>query len=206
MTAQRQPEQITRNVGNVDRRPQKLPRIKTPPKGKADPVLARIDWNRAINIGYDMAIENCRSDTEIGDAQAMWELLREAAQVSAQVYKAPPRTGYPTKANMPDYIGEASDWSYMLAEFKAGGGAPNTRPTPSPEQIDRAEVVLYLWHRYAIADKGDWSRMRKAVMSKAIGVRDVKVRAVTGMSKQAIHRAKMDAMRDMLEPLRRWIG
>lgn len=206
MTAQRQPEQITRNIGNRDRRPQKLPRIKTPPQGKADPILARIDWNRAINIGYDMAIENCRRDTEIGDAQAMWELLREAAQVSAQTYKAPPRTGYPTKANMPEYLGEASEWSKMLAEFKAGSGAPNTRPTPSPEQIDRAEVMLHLWHGKALIDKGDRSRIKRAVWLKVAGVKDMKVRAVTGMSKQAIHRAKMDAMRDMLEPLRRWIG
>lgn len=167
----------------------------------------RIDWVRAIRHAEVVAVENIRSDVTPTPEHAMWELMREAARVSSIAYSAPPRTGYPAKSSLPDGPDEVSDWQRMAAYLR---GELEEMPTdtsrpaqPSAEQITRAEAVLDVWHKHALARKGAKSRIKRAVYLKALGVPDRKVRAVTGMTRQAIHRAKDEAMRDMLEAVRR---
>lgn len=188
--AQRQMEAAARRVVNSN----------------ADPILAKLDWERAITHGYDLAMDNVRRDVAITDALAMWELLREAERV-ARSYPSPPRPGWPTRALMPESQCEASEWSQALAEMKAGVTPDQPRPAmPAPVEIDRAEVVLHLWHRYALQKQGDKQRMKQAVWAMCRGVKTGAITERTGMSRQALNRAKMAAMDDMLVPIRRWIG
>ena len=109
---------------------------------------------------------------------------------------------------MPDAPDDVSHWHMMMAYIKGQvENAPEDRPTPptpSAEQISRAEVILHIWHHYALRKKGARHRMKKAVYLKACGVADRKVRSVTGFTRQAIHSAKDEAMRDMWEVIRKY--
>lgn len=161
------------------------------------------DWHRAMAAGRDMALEDARRGATPGEPEAMWALLKEAAQVSRVAYRAPPNSGWPRKSAMPDAPDDVSHW-HLIAAYLAGqlDEMPTTEsrpPMPSAAQISRSEAVLYLWHCHALARKGDKSRIKKAVYLKACGVPDRKIRAVTGLSRQQIHRAKIEAMDDMLE-------
>lgn len=171
-------------------------------------MIGGIDWVRAIKHAEIVAVENIRSDVQPKPEHAMWELMKEAVQVSSIAYSAPPRVGYPSKSSLPDTVDDVSDWQRMaaylrgeLSEMPTGHARP---PQPSAEQITRAEAVLAIWHTHALSRKGAKSRIKKAVYMKASGVPDRKVRAVTGMTRQAIHSAKDEAMRDMLCAVRRF--
>ena len=167
---------------------------------------AKFDWKRAIRAGEEMAVENARRDVKLGVEHVMWELLRDAAGVSQRAYSGPPRLGYPAKSAMPEGPAEITPWQMMAAylrgeveEMPAEDAAP---PRPSMEQVSRAEAVLDVWHWHALKRKGEKSRIKRAVYLKACGVPDRKVRAVTGMTRQAIHAAKVEAMRDMWDAIR----
>lgn len=166
------------------------------------------NWATTIKAGSEMAAEQVRSDVEVTEAHVIWALLSEAAKTSARAYSGPPRTGYPNKSVMPDAPDDVSYWHMMMAYIQ--GQLENEPvdqarpPIPSAEQIGRAEIILHIWHHHALKNKGAKHRMKKAVYLKACGVPDRKVRAVTGFTRQAIHAAKAEAMRDMWDMIRRY--
>lgn len=161
----------------------------------------RVNWSRAITDGIELAQEMVRRDVEVTKEHVMFALLCEAARVSA-CYSAPPRTGFPGKSSMPDAPDEISYWAQIAAYLRGEVQEIVTdRPkfTPSAEQHTRAEAILEIWHKHALARKGNRSRIKKAVWLKACGVASKKVVMKTGLSKQAIHRGQQEAMRDMYE-------
>lgn len=164
-------------------------------------MIQQHDWRRTLNEGMEMAVENARKGSDLGAAHVMWELLCEAAKTSQIAYSAPPRTGYPTKSIMPDATDDVTQWQLMSAYIKGElDETPQTEskpPMPSAEQVSRSEVILHLWHNHALTRLGEKSRMKKAIYLKACGVADRKIRAATGMHRQAIHTAKKEAMQDM---------
>ena len=159
------------------------------------------NWRRTLNAGMEMAVENARKDATLGARHVMWELLCEAAKTSQLAYSAPPRTGYPAKAVMPDAPADVTQWQLMSAYIKGELDempADDSRPpTPSAEQVSRCEAILDLWHRYALRHKGPTSRIKKAVYLKACGVSGVKLSQVTGVSRQVVTKAQHSAMQDM---------
>lgn len=165
-----------------------------------------VDWSRVLAHGANIAVEQARTGSTFKATDAMWALLREAAQVSGIVHSNPPRTGYPVKSAMPDAAADVSTWhlmmSYINGTLEEKPEIKARPPQPSPAEITRAEAVLDLWHHAALRDMGDWKRMKKAVYLKACGVPDRKVRAVTGYTRQRLHSAKVRAMQDMLDALR----
>jgi len=168
--------------------------------------IETFDWTRAIRAGEIMAVENARRDANLGVEHVMWELLREAADVSQRAYSGLPRLGYPEKSAMPDAPPEVTTWqmmaAYLRGEVEEMPTDTSTKPRPSMEQVSRSEAVLDVWHWHALKRKGQGSRIKHAVYLKACGVPDRKVRAVTGMTRQAIHAAKVEAMQDMWEFIR----
>ncbi|KGM50651.1 hypothetical protein [Pseudooceanicola atlanticus] len=170
--------------------------------------LAENDLRAMIAAGTEMAQDMVRSDVKMDESHVMWALLCEAADVSSRAFTAPPRTGFPAKSAMPDAPDDVSYWHLMMAYIKGEvEDAPSevsAKPIPSSQQIDRATFVLDVWHGYALSRKGAKSRLKKAVYLKACGVRDRSVCAATGLSKQALHAAKKEAMRDMWEAIRRY--
>ena len=182
------------------------PHARSIPMGRVSVSRSTFDWSRAIRVGEALAVENTRSDVKLDATHVMWELLREAASVSARAYPAPPRSSYPAKSSMPDAPGEFSEWqrmaAYLRGEVQEASDFQPTPPRPSAEQVTRAEAVLDVWHRHALRRKGDAPRIKKAVYLKACGVKDARVRAVTGLTKQALHAAKVEAMRDMWSVVR----
>lgn len=159
------------------------------------------NWSATIKAGADMAAEQTRADVEVKEQHVIWALLKEAATVSGRAFKAPPRTGWPTKSTMPDAPDDVSQWQMMMAyiqgQIEEAPAVTSKPPLPSADQISRAEVILHIWHHHALKRKGERSKIKKAVYMKACGVPDRKVRAVTGYTKQAIHAAQVEAMRDM---------
>jgi hypothetical protein len=138
------------------------------------------NWASTIRAGADLAAQQVRSDVDVKETHVIWALLCEAAQTSSRAYSGPPRTGFPRKSIMPDAPDDVSHWHMMMAYIKGQvENAPEDRPTPptpSAEQISRAEVILHIWHHYALRKKGARHRMKKAVYLKACGVADRKVR------------------------------
>lgn len=169
-----------------------------------DPIahLRRYDWSRAFHIGCALALENARRGKDPDQLDVVWELLREAVKTSAIAYTAPPRSGLPKKSAMPEAVDDITYWQKMTAfirgEIDEQPEMETRPPQPSAAQVTRSEVFLEVWHRAVFNSRGDWRRMKKAVYLKANGVKDMKVRAVTGFSKQRIHAAKREAMDDML--------
>lgn len=153
-----------------------------------------------------MAVENTRADVKLDARHVMWELLCEAARVSKLAYRAPPHVGYPVKSSLPDAPPDFTMWqriaAYLRGEIEEVDEGDVSPPRPSIDQVSRADAVLHLWHAYALKRKGDAPRIKKAVYLKACGVADRRVRAITGMTKQAIHAAKMEGMQDMWEALK----
>lgn len=168
--------------------------------------MATHNWAATIKAGAEMAAEQVRSDVTVKEAHVMWALLKEAAFVSSLTYRAPPRTGWPKKSTLPDTPDDVSQWQMMMAYIKGQvEDAPAVKPRPpqpSIEQISRAEIILHIWHHFALKRKGDRSRIKRAVYLKACNVPDRKVRAVTGITKQALHAAKEEAMADMWAVIR----
>jgi hypothetical protein len=132
----------------------------------------------------------------------MYALLCDAVSVAAIAYQGPPRTRMPMKSVWPDVTDDVTMWqkitAYLNGQLDELPEAESQPPRPSSEQITRADMVLELWHKTALVNQGDSKRLRKAVYLKCCGVKDRKVRAVTGYTRQKIHAAKQRAMRDML--------
>ena len=67
-----------------------------------DARLRNHDWRRTIAEGVEMAKDQIRSDVKMDESHVMWALLCEASKVAEQAYTAPPRSGFPTKAALPE--------------------------------------------------------------------------------------------------------
>lgn len=171
-------------------------------------IAERHNWPATIKAGVEMAGEQVRSDVAVKETHVMWALLKEAAMVSSIAYRAPPRSGWPQKSTLPDAPDDVSQWQMMMAYIRGqvedAPAVESRPPQPSLEQITRADIILHIWHNHALKRKGERSKIKRAVYLKACGVADRKVRAVTGMTKQAIHAAKEEAMADMWEVIRRY--
>lgn len=165
------------------------------------------DWSRSIRWAQDAAVENARRGVQVSVEHVMWELMRDAAIVSGRAFKPPPHVGFPSKSSLPDGPEEVTMWhkvaAYIRGELDEMPTDEARPPMPSTEQVSRADAVLWVWHNHALRRKGDAPRIKKAVYLKACGVADRKVRAVTGMTRQAIHAAKAEAMRDMWEAIKK---
>jgi len=155
-------------------------------------------------IGLDMAIDQVKAGQEVTDRDIWWALFCDALQTSSLTDAAPPRTGFPRKSAMPEAPSEVTAWqqavAYLRGELEEMPVDKPTPPRPDAESISRAEAVLDVWHHAALADMGDWKRMRKALALRGAGVpaRKVrKVRAVTGLNRQRLFDAKCRAMEDM---------
>jgi len=164
------------------------------------------DWERAMREGCKLAVENARKNATLSGVDVMWELLKDAISVSGITYTGTPRQGLPRKSAMPDAPDEITYWqqmsAYLRGETEDQPEIEARPPEPTAEQISRAGMVLEVWHRAALKERGDWKRIRKAVYLKASGVPHRKVSAITGFSRQRLHRSKAEAMGDMLEFIR----
>lgn len=166
----------------------------------------RHDWTRALRWAEAAAVENARSDARLGPTHVMWELLRDAARVSAIAYPAERARGYPRRSALPEMPPDVTAWqmiaAYLRGEVEDMPVTDARPPMPSAEQISRADAVLAVWHGHALKRLGDAPRIKRAVYLRACGVPPRKIRAITGIDRQALHRARDEAMADMWGAIR----
>ena len=164
--------------------------------------LRNHDWSKTLRDAEDLAKDNKKADAALRDHHLGFELLREAAHVSRIAYPAPPRSGWPTTSSLPDAPDDVTQWQLMSAYLKGdleSLPSSETKPSrPSAEQIDRAELVLHLWHNYALVRKGDRSRIKKAVYLKACGLNTQKIASITGLTVRQIRSAQVEAAQDIV--------
>ena len=133
----------------------------------------------------------------------LWELLKEAATVSRIAYSSLPRLGLPAKSALPDGVDEVTVWqmisAYLRGEVENLPSSDTKAPRPVAKQITRAEVMLELWHKLAVNDKGDRKRLKRAVYLKASDMRPRLVRTKTGLNYQQLWKAQKDACSDLRE-------
>ena len=170
--------------------------------------LKNHDWKKTLRDAEDAARDNKKADAVLKDYHIGWELLREAAHVSRIAFRAPPRSGWPTSSSMPDAPDDVTQWQLMSAYLKGdleSLPSSETKPSrPSAEQIDRAEVILYLWHHHALNRKGDRSRIKKAVYSKACGLNTQKIASITGLTVRQIRSAQVEAAQDIVAQINKY--
>lgn len=171
--------------------------------------VERHDWSRSLRWAEVAAVENARIGSAVGPVQVMWELLRDAARVSALAYPAERVRGYPSRSSLPEMPSDVTAWqmmaAYLRGEVEEMPVSECRPPMPSAEQISRADAVLDVWHRHALGRLGDAPRIKRAVYLRACGVPPRKIRSITGIERQALHRAKDEAMTDMWQAVRRWL-
>lgn len=171
------------------------------------PAISNHDWQRAVRDGVEMAESQIRSDKAMDELDVIWALLCDAAQVSGHAYSGPPAAGYPIKSTMPESGDEVTQWQMMSAYLRGevqeipDGKA---RVQPTAHQISRAEAVLDVWHLFALTGIGNRKKLKKALYLRACGVKMRRIRAVTGITRQQLHRAKQQAMGDMWGVIRRY--
>ena len=131
------------------------------------------------------------------------ELLKEAATVSRIAYSSPPRLGLPAKSALPDGVDEVTVWqmisAYLRGEVENLPSSDTKAPRPTAKQITRAEMMLEMWHKLAVNDKGDRKRLKRAVYLKASDMRPRLVRTKTGLNYQQLCKAQKDACSDLWE-------
>ena len=109
----------------------------------------------------------------------------------------------PKLSALPDGADEVTVWqmvsAYLRGEVENLPSSDTKAPRPTAKQITRAEVVLELWHKVALNDKGDRKRLKRAVYLKASGMRPRAVRSKTGLNYQQLWKAQKDACSDLWE-------
>ena len=170
--------------------------------------LRNHDWKRTLLVGHDKAIDDLRKNAPLDDWRIAWALLRDAATVSRIAYPAPPRRGFPTSSSMPDAADDVTQWqlmsAYLQGHLTSLPDIENRPPKPTAAEVDRAAIVLDLWHHCALARKGDKSRLKKAVYLRACGVAPRKIASVTGLNPQQLRRATMEASTDIFIEIERF--
>jgi len=176
-----------------------------------DQMLARLrnnNWRKTMLVAHDQAIEDLRLNATLEDHHLAWALLKEAAKVSRVAYRGPPPSGFPTSSSMPDSVDDVTQWqiisAYLQGQLTSLPEIQSRPPKPSGEEVDRAALILHLWHHHALKRKGDKSRMKKAVYMKASGIRPRRIAAVTGMSVAQIQKAKIEASEDIYDQIKRF--
>lgn len=171
--------------------------------GFYEEMLIRHDWAGTIRAGVELAGEHVKQNVDIQEYHVMWELLRQAAQVSRLTYKAPPRQGYPSKSAMPDAPDDVSEWAAMMAYVRGEvEEKPETKsrpPIPSTKEVTRSDVILHLWHSAALIGK---PKRKKAVYLLANDLKGGQISLKTGISRQQMHRDKKTAMQEMWDAMR----
>ena len=161
------------------------------------------DWRTTVRDGTQMAQQNAKRGVVVDGTHIVWELLKEAATVSRIAYSSPPRTGFPMKSALPDGVDDVTVWqmvsAYLRGEVENLPSSDTKAPRPTAKQITRAEVMLELWHKVALNDKGDRKRLKRAVYLKASGMRPRVVRSKTGLNYQQLWKAQKDACSDLWE-------
>lgn len=173
-----------------------------------DQILLRLKnhaWDKTWRDGEDLARDNIKADATLREHHVAWELLKEAAKVSRLTYPAPPRTGFPSTSSLPDAPDDITQWQLLSAYLRGdieSLPSSETKPSrPTSVQIDRAELILYLWHRYSLARKGDRSRIKRAVYMKANGVRTLRIANITGLTTKQIRTAQVEASEDIVDQI-----
>lgn len=178
--------------------------------GRAEQIdpLANHDWKRTIADGVEMATQQVKRDVVPDERHVIWALLKEAIQTSRLSYSAPPRSGLPTKSQMPESSDDVSYWQMMTAfvrgEIEDAPAMESRPPQPSAIQVDRAEVILQIWHVHALRRMRNWQRQKRAVYLQACGMRPKAIRAITALTEKQLSRARAEAMWDMWEVIRRY--
>ena len=107
------------------------------------------------------------------------------------------------KSALPDGVDDVTVWqmvsAYLRGEVENLPSSDTKAPRPTAKQITRAEVMLELWHKVALNDKGDRKRLKRAVYLKASGMRPRVVRSKTGLNYQQLWKAQKDACSDLWE-------
>lgn len=174
---------------------------------KIDPLAAH-DWATTIRDGVEMAGQQTKRDVEVDERHVVWALLKEAIQTAKIAYSAPPRSGFPSKSQMPESADDVSYWqmmaSYLRGEVEELPETKSRLPQPSTVQIDRADVILEIWHKHALRRMPQWQRQKRAVYMQASGIKPKAIRAVTGLTEKQMSRAKMEALWDMWQAIRRY--
>ena len=163
------------------------------------------DWRSTIRDATQAAEQNIRQGVAVDGRHIVWEMLREAANVSRIAYSAPPRLGLPAKSALPDGVDEVTVWqmvsAYLKGEIENLPSAETNTPRPTAKQVTRAEVILELWHHVALHDKGDRKRLKRALYLKASGMRPRAVRDRTGLNYRQLWKAQKDACSDVWEKI-----
>lgn len=161
------------------------------------------DWHITLRDGEELARKNIRSDKPVTMPRIAWELLREAAFVSRVSYAAPPRSGFPSRSAMPESVDEVTHWAlisaFLRGELDTLPEDSSKAPRPSSVQIDRADVILDLWHQVALVHLGDKKRLRRAVYEMALGLKSQKICAAHGINYKRLSAAKVTASEDMAQ-------
>ncbi|MBQ59112.1 MAG: hypothetical protein CMA66_01025 [Euryarchaeota archaeon] len=171
-----------------------------------DQIILKIknhNWHKTLRDGEQLALDNKKADAVLRDHHIAWELLKEAAKVSRLTYPAPPRTGFPSTSSLPDAPDDVTQWqlmsAYLRGDIESLPSSETKASRPSSEQIDRSELILYLWHHYALIRKGDRSRIKRAVYLKANGVKTQRIGAITGLTTKQILSAQTEAGQDIID-------
>lgn len=164
--------------------------------------LRNHNWDRTLRSGYDMAVESLRLDAQLMDHHIGFALLRQAAFVSRVAYPSPPRSAWPTSSSMPDAPDDVTQWqlisAYLQGSLTSLPHIENRPPRPTAAQVDRCDVILYLWHTFALRRKGDRSRIKRAVYMKANGVRPQVIQRISNITPLQLRRAQAEAGEDIM--------
>ena len=171
----------------------------------SQPIQIRLinhDWQKTLREAESAARDSIKADARLSEKHIGWQLLRDAAQVSRISFPAPPRTGFPTSSSLPDAPDDVTQWQLLSAYLKGDlESLPSTdmKPSrPSAEQIDRAELILHLWHHKALCRVGDKSRLKRAIYLKASGMHPQKIAHVIGVNTRQLKRAQDEAALDIV--------
>jgi len=166
------------------------------------------DWHVTLRDGEELTKKNIRADKAVTMPRIAWELLREAAFVSRVSYAAPPRSGFPGRSAMPESVDEVTHWAlisaFLRGELDTLPEDSSKAPRPSSLQIDRAEVILDLWHQVALVHMGDKKRLRRAVYEMALGLKSQKICSTHGLNYKRLSAAKVTASEDMAQIIEKY--
>lgn len=170
--------------------------------------LRNHNWRRTILDGFKLAEQQVRRDRRIKMHNVAWALLCEAAEVSRISYQAPPRSGFPGRSAMPESSDEVTQWqlmsAYLRGEISSLPDGFGKAPRPEAHVIDRAELMLDLWHQVILNTRGDRQRLKRAVYERACGAKPRHVCAKYGMKYPQLQRAVEQASDDMAQTIEKY--
>jgi hypothetical protein len=169
-------------------------------------MMARLkgyNWHKALKDAESDALDHLKRDAVLSQHHVGFALLRTAATTSRLSYSAPPRPGWPSKSALPDSVDDVTQWqlisAYLKGELASLPDIENRMPRPSSDAIDQCDLVLHVWHHYALPHKGDRSRIKRAVYLRANGAKPNKIAAVTGINVRQLRSAAHEAGQDIFD-------